>query len=65
MFEASVKIILILLFLSGFKALLGVFGLVGGGVSIHDIRAVDTVCPLNPEVSDEKIFLQLSLVLIM
>ena len=52
LFEASVKIILILLLLSGFQALLGGFGLVGGGVSIHEIHVVDTVHPLNPEVSD-------------
>ena len=65
LFEASVNIILIILLLGGFQALLGCFGLVGGGVSIHEIHVVDTVHPLNPEVSDEKIFLQLSLVLIM
>ena len=53
-FEAGIEIIVILLLLRGFQALLGVFGLVGGGVSIHDTHVINTVCTLRPKVSDEE-----------
>ena len=64
MFEAGVRLLFILLLLRSFQAILGFFGLVGGGVSIHGTHVVNTVCPLNPEVSDEEITLQLLLVLL-
>ena len=63
MFEAVVEIILLLLLLSFFQTLIRGFGLVGGGVSIHDTYVVNSVRPLRPEVSDEEIPLQLSLVI--
>ena len=63
LFEAGVNIIIFLILLSILQALLGVFGLVGGGVSIHDTHVVNTVRPLHPEVSDEDNPLQLYLVL--
>ena len=47
-FEAGIEIIVILLLLRGFQALLGVFGLVGGGFSIHNTHIVNTVRPLRP-----------------
>ena len=63
LFEAGVKVFLLLLLLSGFQELIVFFGLVGGGVSIHDTHVVNTVCPLIPKVSDEDTPLQLSLIL--
>ena len=63
LFVADVKVISILLLLRSFQALLGVFGLVGGGVSIHGTHVVNTVCTLHPEVSDEETPLHLLLVL--
>ena len=62
MFEEGVEVVLFLV-LSGFQALLGVFGLVVGGVSIHETRIVNNVCTLRPEFFDEEIPLWLSLVL--
>ena len=53
MFEEGVKLLLLLFVLGSFQALLGVFGLVEGGVSIHDTHLVNNVCPLCPEVSGE------------
>ena len=52
LFEAGVKIILHILLLRGFQALLGGFGLVGGGYNIHDTHVMSTVRPLRPEVPD-------------
>ena len=49
----GVKLLLLLHLISGFHALLRVFGLVGSGISIHDTHVVNTVCDLHPEVSDE------------
>ena len=63
MFEADIEVILLLLLLGVFQKLLRSFGLVGGGVSIHDTHVVNTVCPLRIEVSDEKIPLHILLVL--
>ena len=37
MFKAGVKFLLLLLLLSGFQALLKVFGLIVGGVGIHNM----------------------------
>ena len=51
MFEAGVKILLYLPLLISFQVLLGRFGLVGVGVSIHDTHVGNTVCPLHPEIS--------------
>ena len=63
LFGAGVKIILFLHLPSGLQKLLGVFGLVGGGVSIHDTHVGNTVFILRPEVSDLQKPLQLSFVL--
>ena len=52
LFEEGVKVLLLLLLLSSFQALIGCFGLVGGGVSIHNTHVVNTVLPLRQEVSD-------------
>ena len=62
-FEAGAKILLFFRLISGFQALLGVFGLVGGGISIHDTHVVNTFHPLRTKVSDEYIPLQISFVL--
>ena len=48
LFEAGVKVLLLLLLLSSFQEILGVYGLVGGGISIHDTHVVNTVRPLRP-----------------
>ena len=48
LFEASVKILLFILLLSVFQELLGGFGLVRGGVSIHNTHVVNTVSSLGP-----------------
>ena len=63
MFEAGVEVIILLLFLGGFQELLGDFGLVGGGVSIHETHVVNTVRSLRPEVSDEEILLHTPLII--
>ena len=34
-----------------------ILGPVRGGVSVHNLHAVDTVCPLLPEVTDQQIAL--------
>ena len=47
LFEASVEILIFLRLLSGFQALLGVFGLLGNGISIHDTHVVNNVRPLR------------------
>ena len=60
MFEAGIKIIFFLRLLSSLKVLLGGFGLVGGGVSIHDTHVVNNIRPLYTEVYDEEIPLNLS-----
>ena len=54
LFVADVEIILLIILIRGFQAVLGVFGLVGGGVSIHTTNAVNTVRPLGTEISDEE-----------
>ena len=59
LFEAGVGVLLIILLLRSFQALLGIFRLVGGGVSIHDTHVVNTLRPLCPEISDEDSPLQL------
>ena len=64
LFEAGVEILLFIFLLSGFQALLWFFGMVVGGVSIHDTRVVNTVRPLCTEVSYEEIPLQISFVLL-
>ena len=48
LFEAVAKVLLLILLLSGFQALLGGFGLLGDGVSIHNTHFVNTVYPLCP-----------------
>ena len=53
LFEAGVNILLLLCLLSGFQAVLGGFGMVGGGISIHDTHVVNNIRPLLTEVSDE------------
>ena len=53
MLETFVNVPPHLLFLSGLHALIGVFVLVGVGVSIHDMHVVNTVLPLCLEVSYE------------
>ena len=63
LFEAGNKVLLLLLILSSSRALIGVFGLVGGGVSIHNMNSMNTVHPLCPEVSDEETPLHILLVL--
>ena len=63
MFEAGVKVLLLILLLRVLHALIRVFGLVGGGVSINNRHVVNTVCPLRPKVFDEEIPLQLLLFL--
>ena len=63
MFEAGVKVLLLILLLSGLHALIRIFGLIGGGVSIHNKHVVNTVCPLRLNVFDEEIPLQLLLFL--
>ena len=62
LFMAGVKVLLLLLILRSLQELLCFFGLVGGGVCIHDTHVVKTVRPLHPEVSDKEIPLQLTLV---
>ena len=47
LFEAGIKIIIFLWFLSGFQELLGVVGLVVGGVIIHNKHVVNTVLTLH------------------
>ena len=59
LFEAGVRILIFLCLLGSFQALLGEFGPVGGGVSIHDTNFVNTVCTLHPEVSYGEIPLHL------
>ena len=63
LFEAGVKILIILCLLSSFQEFFGGFGLLGGGSSIHDTYVVNTDCPLCSEVSDEDNPLQLSFIL--
>ena len=63
LFEAGIKLLLFIILLSSLQVLLGVFGLVGGGVSIHDTRVVNKFHTLIPEVADEEIPLQISLVI--
>ena len=46
--EASVNIISLILLLSGLQALFGDFGLVGGGISIHNKHVANTICPMRP-----------------
>ena len=47
-FESGVELLLILLLLRISQALIGVFGLVRGGVSILDTHVMNTVCPYFP-----------------
>ena len=63
LFEAGVDILLLLILVSVFQELLGGFGLVGGGASIHDTHVMNTFLPLIPKVYDEEIPLHISLVL--
>ena len=63
MFEAGVKIILIVCLLCVFQALLGGFRLAGGGVIIHDPHVVNTDHPLSSKVCNEDIPLQLYFVI--
>ena len=63
LFKSGVEVLLLLLLLGGLQALLGDFGLVVGGVSIHDMHVMNTVRPLLSEVYYEEISLQISLVL--
>ena len=59
----GVKLLLLLHLISGFHALLRVFGLVGSGISIHYMHIVNNVRLLCPEVSDEDTPPQLSYIL--
>ena len=64
MFEVGAEVFLFLFcLLSSFHTLIDGFGLVGGGVNIHDMNVVNTVCPLHPEVSEDYISLHPLLVL--
>ena len=63
LFEAGVNIFFLLRLLSGFQEIIGGFGLVGGGASIHDMHVVNAARPLRPEVSNEEIQLYLSFAL--
>ena len=47
MFEVGVRVLLILFLISIFQALVVVLNLVVGGVSIHDMHVVITVCTLR------------------
>ena len=47
MFEAGLEILLFLCLLRGFHALIRVFGLLEGGVSINDTYVVNTIRPLH------------------
>ena len=60
LFEAGIEVLLLLLLLllSSFQALITGFGLIGGGVIIHDMHVVNTFCPVLPEVSDKETPLQ-------
>ena len=49
LFEAGVKLMPLLILLSGFQALLGVLELVAGVVSINNTHVVNTACLLHPE----------------
>ena len=63
LFEAVIEILLFLLLIRGFQALLRFLGMLGDEISIQDPHVVNSVRPLHPEVFDEEIPLQLSLVL--
>ena len=52
LFDEGIKMLTFLRLLNGFQALLGGFGLLGDGVSIHDLNVVNTVHPLCLQVSD-------------
>ena len=52
LFEADVKILLLLILFRGFQAPLGFFGLVGGGASIHDTHVVNIFRSLHPDYFD-------------
>ena len=56
--------LLLLLFPRDFQELLGYFLLGGSSISIHDTYFLNTVDPLQPEVSDDEIPLQFSLLLL-
>ena len=43
LFEAAIELVLLLISLGSFQSFLGVFGLVGDGVSIHDTHVMSTV----------------------
>ena len=47
LFEAVVKILLLILLIRGFQALLRGLGMVVGDITIHYIHAVNTVCLLH------------------
>ena len=55
LFEAGIEVLTLLLLHRGLRALLGFFGLLGGGVHIHNMHVTNTVRPLRPEVSDKDI----------
>ena len=55
LFEAGSEVLLLLLLLSSFQELIGGFGMLGGGVSIHNTHVVNTVHPLCPDLYDEEI----------
>ena len=61
LFEAGTEILLFLLLLRGFQALLGGFGLVGGGSNIHGTHVINTFRSLHPDISDEEIPFHLQL----
>ena len=63
LFEASVKILIFICLLTGLQTLLIGFGLLGGGIIIHDTHVVNAVHYLHLEVSNEDIHLQIYLVL--
>ena len=63
LFEVGVDILIFIRLLRGLQAPFRGFGLVGGGIIIHDTYVVNTVYPLHPEVSDKNTPLRLSYVL--
>ena len=63
LFESDVETLLMICLLGGLQALIRGFGLIGGGISIHNTNVVNTVHPLRPKVSDEEIPLEMSFVL--
>ena len=50
LFEAGAEVLLIVLLCSSFQALLGFFGMLGGGFGVHNMHVVNTARPMSPDV---------------